>query len=391
MSSNGTTISLTPAAAPSSELAETFGVLLVAFIFTVTLYGLTFFQTYIYYTRFPCDEKEKKYTVGVLWAVDTAITTLISHTIYHYLITDFATPFTRLLTTRTFIAEEALSVFSALVVQCYYAFRIWTVGIRRPMVPLAIVILALSSFGFNLASVIQMADEMFFSRMISEHVKLTKSICWGLSLGADLLIVLSLLWYLRLTRNPGMATPEGWYEKIVVYGVNRGACFAPPPSLRQVRQQPVLTAGGADNVEPVQLVTMPNQQVWILLHWVNSKVYVNSLLSMLNFRNAHRGRGVPEEASLNQHARGSGAGRSGTFMTRSELSGGPIDTSHSVQFNVNADVKTAEPMNIELDMVRSHGETKYGDVDSGKTAGESSFVSGGPSSKQRDLERDELE
>ncbi|KAI0670953.1 hypothetical protein C8Q78DRAFT_1033045 [Trametes maxima] len=365
-------ISLATAAASSSELAETFGVLLVAFIFTVTLYGLTFFQTYIYYTRFPCDERGNKYTVGVLWAVDTAITTLTSHTIYHYLITDFVTPFTQLLTTRTFIAEEALSVFSALVVQCYYAFRVWTVSIRQPIVPLSIVTLALSAFAFNLASVVQMANETFFSNMISENVKLTKSICWGLSFGADLLIVLSMLWYLRAIRNPGMATPEGWYEKIVVYGVNRGSCFA-------VFQAAAL----------ITLVTMPKQQTWILFHWVNSKVYVNSILSMLNFRNAHRGRGVPEEASLNQHARGSGAGRSGTFMTRSELSGGPIDTSHSVHFNANGDAKTApEPMNIELDMVRSHGEAGYGDVDSGKTAGESSFVSGGPSSKQHDLERE---
>lgn len=63
----------------------------------------------------------------------------------------------------------------------------------------------------------------------------------------------------------------------------------------------------------------------------------HEIIHRLNFRNTHHGRGVPEEASLNQNARGS-AGRSGTYTTRSGLSGG-ADSSHSVQFNVHPDAK----------------------------------------------------
>ncbi|KAI0763620.1 hypothetical protein BD413DRAFT_206954 [Trametes elegans] len=322
---------------PSSELTKTFGVLLIGFIFTVTLYGLTFFQTYIYYTRFPTDPKVIKYMVGVLWALDTAVTSLVSHTIYRYLITNFIVPFQLLTTTSTFIAAEALSVLLALVVQCYFTFRVWTISGRRSIVPTATVVVAVASFAIDLASVVKMTDQSLFAQVVTRVVKVTRGIGSGLSAATDVIIVLSMFWYLRPSRNPGMALPRDLYEKVVVYGVNRGTFFT-------VFQITAL----------VTLVTMPSQQVWILFHWVGSKVYINSILSMLNFRNTHHGRGVPEEASMNRHARGRGL--SGTFTSRSGASrgtAGQVDTSHSVHFNVHADAKTTEAMNIELDMVRS--------------------------------------
>ena len=74
-------------------------------------------------------------------------------------------------------------------------------------------------------------------------------------------------------------------------------------------------------------LTLPHSQGWILLGWVTSKVYVNSFLAMLNFRNTHRGRGVHEEDSLNQAA----SNRSGTL---SVPVGPPRETNRSVQFGV---------------------------------------------------------
>ncbi|KAH9847888.1 hypothetical protein C2E23DRAFT_473697 [Lenzites betulinus] len=347
MSSSNTTLA-TDGATPT-ELTETFGVLLIGFIFTVTLYGLTFFQTYIYYTRFPHDARKTKYTVGLLWAVDTAITTLISHTIYHYLITDFLLPFSQLITTRTFLAEEALSVFLALVVQCYYAFRIYRVSGRRVVISAAIVLLGLAAFAFDIGSVAKMTNQSMFHQVVSQSVKLTKGICWGLSIGADLLITASKLWYLRPGVKPGMARPDGWYEKAVVYGVNRGTSF----TIFQI-------------ISLITLVTMPNQQIWILFHWFGGKVYVNSTLSMLNFRNSIRGRGLPEEASQNQQVRYGNDDTNGSFSTGSGVSGGALDTTNSVHFNnFNPDTKTTEAMNLELDLVPVEGEVASDDIESG--------------------------
>ncbi|KAI8986192.1 hypothetical protein BD414DRAFT_536935 [Trametes punicea] len=368
MAANASALSLTVPAVPNSELARTFGVLLLGFIFTVTLYGLTFFQTYVYYTHFPGDERRTKYTVALLWALDTAVTTLLSHTIYHYLITDFMIPFTHLITTRTFIAELALSSSLALVVQCYYAFRVWAVSHRRMVAPAVIIALSLASFAFNIVGVAKIMRESLFFRIGDSGIRLMKRIGTGLSVASDLLITCSMFWYLRPRRNPGMAVPEGWYEKIVVYAINRGTCFT-------VFHVVLL----------ISLLTMPTQQVWILFHWVGNKIYVNSVFSMLNFRRTHHGRGVPEEASLNQRARVTGGRTGGTFITRSGFSGaGAADTSRSVQFNVHADTKSAGPMNIELDMVRSEGDVGFDDVNSDDTkrTRRESALSGGPSKPQ---------
>ncbi|CDO71683.1 hypothetical protein BN946_scf184915.g27 [Trametes cinnabarina] len=343
--------------ASNAELTRTFGVLLIGFIFTATLYGLTFFQTYIYYTRFPADDKKTKCIAELALSV--------THTFWSVIL---------VLT----IGTEFSSTSNTLLLLVSHLGR-------RTAIPAIVIALSLAAF----VSVAKITNEALFSRVGTSGIRLTKGIAGGIVVAVDVLIAGSMLFYLRPVRNPGMVVPEGWYDKVVVYGVNRGTCFA-------IFHVAVL----------ITLVTMPSGQVWILFHWISNKgahpaindgnseliessqAYVNSVLSMLNFRNTHHGRGLPEEATLNQHARGS-AGRTGTYTTRSGLSGGGgADTSHSVQFNVHADNKSAGPMNIELDMMRSQMDTGFDDVDSEevKRIRADLDTSGGPS-KLLDLER----
>ena len=86
----------------------------------------------------------------------------------------------------------------------------------------------------------------------------------------------------------------------------------------------------------IVFLTMPTSQAWILVSWVSTKVYVNSALAMLNFRNTHRGRGVHEEDSLNQAA----SNRSGSA---SAPVSGARETTRSVQFSVDPDTKVRLP------------------------------------------------
>ncbi|KAI1793283.1 hypothetical protein LXA43DRAFT_1092834 [Ganoderma leucocontextum] len=316
------------AVATSDELGSTFGVLLIGFIFSVVLYGLTFFQTYIYYTRFPADHMGTKCTVGALWAIDTAATTLISHTAYRYLITNFMTAFDRLVTTQTFIAEEVLSTILIAAVQCYYAFRLWSVTNKRIAVPTFIAVLVQVSGALNLVGIVNIARQDLFFEIVTNSVKIFRGIGLAIAVAADILIVGAMFWYMQPSRNPGMAKPQGLYENAIVYCFNRGTVYTAIQILFLVI-----------------FLTLPHSQGWILLGWIASKVYVNSLLAMLNFRNTHRGRGVHEEDSLNQAA----SNRSGTL---SVPVGPPRETTRSVQFSVP--LKNRDPTNvIGLDMVSS--------------------------------------
>ncbi|CCM04920.1 uncharacterized protein FIBRA_07117 [Fibroporia radiculosa] len=310
------------------ELNKTFGVLLIGFIFAVTLYGLTFFQTYIYYSRFPSDSRLSKYTIGLIWAVDTATTTLLSHTLYYYLITSFMAPFDTLNITKTFISENALAAFGIFLTQCFYASRIYSINGENPVLPTLAAVLATANLALGIASSAEISDQPLFYNFVNHTIKVLTGVQYGLSTLCDLIIVGALFYYLQRERFPGLKVAQGWYEYVAVCFINRGTCF----TLLQF-------------VSLVLFVAAPTQQVWILFHFVTSKAYINSLLLMLNFRNVHRGKGVEEEASMNLHDLKSGRTSSG-HGTRGE-------TSRSVQFGVVDTESKGAAMTIGLDTIRS--------------------------------------
>ncbi|PCH40272.1 hypothetical protein WOLCODRAFT_143002 [Wolfiporia cocos MD-104 SS10] len=326
MSSNTTGL---PPTVPVSELNATFGVLLIGFIFAVTLYGLTFFQTYIYYSRFPSDAALSKYTIGVIWAVDTATTTLLSHTLYYYLITSFMAPFDELDITKTFIAENALAAFGIFLVQVFYAYRIYTVNGKNPLTPAVISFLALVNLVLGIAAAAKISTRPLFYNFVDHIIEVLTGIQYGLSTLCDIIIVLSLFAYLNQSRYPSMKTIEGWYEYLAVYFINRGTCFT------------ILQLASL-----IVFVAIPKQQVWILFHFVTSKTYINSLLLMLNFRNVYKGRGVDEEESLNQRNLNASGGLTSSSRT-------PRDTTRGVQFGAIDTESKAAAMTIGLDTIRS--------------------------------------
>ncbi|KZT11851.1 uncharacterized protein LAESUDRAFT_746665 [Laetiporus sulphureus 93-53] len=324
-------MSETAAAPDVSELNATFGVLLIGFIFAVTLYGLTFFQTYIYYSRFPSDPTFSKYTIGLLWAVDTATTTLLSHTLYYYLITSFMAPFDELDITKTFVSENALAAFGIFLVQVFYAYRIYIVNGKNPALPGVISLLAVVNLVLGIASAAKISQQPFFYNFVDHVVEVLTGVQYGLSTLCDIIIVGALLYYVTPARYPGMKSIEGWYEYIAVFFINRGTCF----TLLQL-------------VSLILFVSIPSQQVWILFHFVTSKTYINSLLLMLNFRNVHHGRGIEEEQSMNQRDVKSSGVLSGSGSRNQR-----IDTSRSVQFGVVDTESKAAAMTIGLDTIQS--------------------------------------
>ncbi|KAI0726310.1 hypothetical protein C8Q72DRAFT_929170 [Fomitopsis betulina] len=321
------------------ELNATFGVLLIGFIFAVTLYGLTFFQTYIYYSRFPSDAILAKWTIGVLWAVDTATTTLLSHTLYYYLITSFMAPFDELDITKTFISENALAAFAIFLVQVFYAYRIFTLNGKNPVIPGAIAVIAAANLILGIVSAAKIAQQPFFYNFVDHSIKLLTGLQYGLSTLADVLIVGSLFVYLQPSRFPNMKSVDGWYEYAAVYCINRGACYT------------ILQFASF-----ILFLAIPKQQVWILFHFITSKTYINSLLLMLNFRNVHHGRGIDEEESLNQRDFKSQQGSTSHSRT-------PGLTSRSVQFGVVDTDSKGAAMTIGLDTMNSAAHLDDDDSD----------------------------
>ncbi|KIJ04566.1 hypothetical protein PAXINDRAFT_22141 [Paxillus involutus ATCC 200175] len=87
----------------------TWGASFVGLIVACILYGLTVVQTYFYYSTYPNDSSFLKALVAILWALDTAHTAVISHSLYFYLITDFGIPTTTIIWSLTVRLFTSLS------------------------------------------------------------------------------------------------------------------------------------------------------------------------------------------------------------------------------------------------------------------------------------------
>ncbi|EPQ54522.1 hypothetical protein GLOTRDRAFT_139097 [Gloeophyllum trabeum ATCC 11539] len=323
----------------TEELDQTFGVLFIGFVVSTVLYGLTFFQTYIYFSRYPKDNVWTKSTVGLLSLLDTATSALMSQALYYYLITMFASPLGLLDATSTFCAENGLAILVAFLVQIFFAIRVWTVSNKNWALAGAIAFFAVAAFAFGITMTVQIFNQKRLSELATTHMKVVAALSQGLATLADIMITGALMWYLSPSRNVLMKgkTPNGWFEKLCTYVINRGTCVA-------VIQLAYLLA----------FVIVPAKQIWMPFHLVVSKVYVNTLLAMLNSREITSGRGAYEEESVS------------TTTSQPKLSFGrgvTSDTgiSRSVRFNMDTMQSADGEHNIELDKLDSQGAVKFED------------------------------
>lgn len=86
---------------------------------------------------------------------------------------------------------------------------------------------------------------------------------------------------MRPSRNPGMAIPEGFYEKTAVYGFNRGTAFTYVLAFSYIFGLLISTRYSiVQTITLIVFVAMPHEQAWILMNWMTTKIYVNSILAM---------------------------------------------------------------------------------------------------------------
>ncbi|TFK52508.1 hypothetical protein OE88DRAFT_1734485 [Heliocybe sulcata] len=333
----------------TEELDETFGVLFIGFVVSTVLYGLTFFQTYIYFSRYPKDNVLTKCTVGLLSLLDTATSALMSQALYYYLITMFASPFGLLDATSTFCAENGLAILVGFIVQIFFAARVWTVTNKNWALAGAIAFFALAAFVFGITMTVQIFKQKRLSELATTHMKVVASLSQALATLADVLITGALMWYLSPKRNDLMKgkSPKGWFDKLVTYAINRGTTVSVIQFayLLAVSSSAVgIRLSVRDAHAPPQFVIVPAKQIWMPFHLVVSKVYVNTLLAMLNSREITSGRGAYEEESVSSTSSQpklsfgmGGSSSSGTGLSR------------SVRFNVVDTMQSQGEHNIELD------------------------------------------
>ncbi|KAK0201311.1 hypothetical protein DFS33DRAFT_1124556 [Desarmillaria ectypa] len=253
--------------APS--LGMSLGSVYIGATIAAILFGITNLQAVIYYKKYPDDWWIYRYSVAILWAFDTLHVALGTHALYHYLIDLFGKYIALYDIVWSFKLQILFNMVIIVGVEAIYAARIWKLGRHfHQILPWFVVLNVVVAFGTGLFAVYDAYSISSFSSVPS----IKGSICTVFSMSAtsDFIIAFSMCYYLHKGREA--STPSstsamllGLMRLVVISGLATSACS-------------LLTL--------VTYLAWPSSLVFLGIDFILPKLYINSLLAMLNSRRA---------------------------------------------------------------------------------------------------------
>ncbi|KAL7284870.1 hypothetical protein ACG7TL_002183 [Trametes sanguinea] len=254
---------------PSSQpLKEDLLGQLIGFTFATTLYGISLMQGYMYYRKYERDSRRLKTLVAVMLILDTLTSVTMAHAWYTYVVLDFGKPTGLLHIVWSYALENALSVVTSFIVQCFYAHIIWSSGQKNKMIVALICIFATMNLGAGLALSAQMSIHTNVFSLGSVTIRALAAACNGSATLCDLCIA----WALGRYPSDGRWNSLTAVEKAFVQVTSRGALT----TLCQLMHL-ILTVG------------FPGHFFFLPFTMPESKLYTNSLLMTMNLRPSHAG------------------------------------------------------------------------------------------------------
>ncbi|KAF8992835.1 hypothetical protein BDQ17DRAFT_187197 [Cyathus striatus] len=251
----------------SVNIQDTMGALFVGALVTMTLYGITTLQTYIYYMSFPKDGILMKCLVAFIWILDTLHVILMCHSLHYYLITEFGNLIAHTEGTWSLVASIGINVIIALIVQSFFTQRIHTISPanKKWWISGIIGFTVVVHFAFGMETVVLIFIKKKFSRL--KEIRMVAALPFGVFVVlSDVFIALALCILLHSNRSDFEDT-NSLINKLIVYAINR-----------------CLLTVAMTIVEVVVFVVVPNSFYSFAIDFVIGKLYANSLLAALNAR-----------------------------------------------------------------------------------------------------------
>ncbi|PBK91967.1 hypothetical protein ARMGADRAFT_1166122 [Armillaria gallica] len=245
-------------------------------------YGITILQTVIYYKQYPNDLWLFRYSVAILWILDTLHVAISTHALYFYMIESFGNYLPLFGIIWSFPLQLLVNMLIVVGVQALYAVRIWKLGLKFDMVlPWLIFLAVAASFG---TGVYVIYDTYTLSSFFDiPTISTSIYIVFSTLAGADFFIAATMCYYLHKGRSMTgfsgtLKIIVGLMRLVVISGLATSAC-----SLFTL----------------VAYIAWPNSLIFIAVDFILPKLYINSLLAMLNARNAQM-RGGSRESPVDE-------------------------------------------------------------------------------------------
>ncbi|OSC99265.1 hypothetical protein PYCCODRAFT_1470346 [Trametes coccinea BRFM310] len=240
--------------------------LIIGFAFSAVLYGITIMQAYVYYRRYPKDDLWLKIFIALLLIIDTLTTAFAGQGLHTYAVDDYLQPDKLDTIVWSLIVEDYLCIVAAVLVQFYFAQRLWILSHGNWLLTGMIAILALIS----LATGTWICTDMFMGPSISLYAtvaaRVLAAICSGSRALADVLISGGLCYYLHTSRT-GLKQSDTLIDKLMMYAIQRG-----------------LVTTICQGFDFITILAFPTSLIYLPVILILSKLYIIALLATLNVR-----------------------------------------------------------------------------------------------------------
>ncbi|KAF9463770.1 hypothetical protein BDZ94DRAFT_588844 [Collybia nuda] len=250
-------------------LDDSMGSMLLGVIISAILYGVSLVQTFFYYTSYPKDVWYLKSLVALTVVFDTVHLALISHTIYHYLVTNYFNPSSLQFMIWSLLIEALFTGLTGALVQTFYTARVWRLSKRNIPLTFGILFLVVANAGCGTAWVIlAMSFKTFENLLDISGLTLTIN---ALSTAVDIIIAASLCIMLNNART-GFKKSDTIINRLILFVVNTG----------------VLTSCCA-LASLISLLASPKSLIYASFYFCIGRFYTNSFLATLNARKSLTG------------------------------------------------------------------------------------------------------
>ncbi|KAL9709437.1 hypothetical protein Ac2012v2_007172 [Leucoagaricus gongylophorus] len=247
-------------------LDNTFGAMMIGVVVSAVLHGVCLLQAFYYFQKYKKDGILLKGLVIVLVLFDATHLCFITHTVYHYTITNFHDEDKLKHVVWSVVMEALFTGFNGAFVQIFYTYRVWKLSERSRLITGLILFLIACCAGCGTVWVI-------ISMQFDTYEKLLKISPLTITINAlsttiDMLIATSLVYLLHNART-GFKRSNTMINKLIIFIVSTGVLTT-------------LCAVAA----LISLTVSPRTLIYASFYFCIGRLYVNSFLATLNARSS---------------------------------------------------------------------------------------------------------
>ncbi|KAG0706184.1 hypothetical protein DFH29DRAFT_186696 [Suillus ampliporus] len=253
-------------ASSTQDMGNTFGALLIGVVLAAVLFGLTNAQAFIYF-QMRRGTKTTFFKVAVisLWILDALHLALVVHSVYYYLVANFANIDALTEVVWSFRLQIVIDVVIIYEIHVLYVYRIWIVSKGRSRgLPIIVGIVVILGLGVA----ISFSWGIYLCRVFTDFVENQWLVYMALGTTAFLdIAIASSLCYLLASSRTGFSSTDSLITKLMGYTIDTG-CLTSVCSMTAI----------------ITCAVMPTNYIFLSVEFLLGKLYVNSFIALLNAR-----------------------------------------------------------------------------------------------------------